>query len=98
VPVNATAYSSRDTQYAMNVHGRWEDPADDERCIAWARAFFEQAAPFSLGSVYVNFMTQEEASRVADAYGPNFERLVAVKSRYDPQNLFRHNQNIRPAM
>jgi FAD/FMN-containing dehydrogenase len=98
VPVNATAYSSRDTQYAMNVHGRWEEPADDERCIAWARAFFEQAAPFSLGSVYVNFMTQEEASRVADAYGPNFERLVAVKSRYDPHNLFRHNQNIRPAM
>jgi FAD/FMN-containing dehydrogenase len=98
VPVNATAYSSRDTQYAMNVHGRWEDPADDERCIAWARAFFEQAAPFSLGSVYVNFMTQEEAGRVADAYGPNFERLVAVKSRYDPHNLFRHNQNIRPAM
>jgi FAD/FMN-containing dehydrogenase len=98
VPVNATAYSSRDTQYAMNVHGRWEDPADDERCIAWARAFFEQAAPFSLGSVYVNFMTQEEAGRVADAYGPNFERLVGVKSRYDPHNLFRHNQNIRPAM
>ncbi|WP_027800639.1 FAD-binding oxidoreductase [Paraburkholderia dilworthii] len=98
VPVTATAYSSRDTQYAMNVHGRWEDPADDERCIAWARAFFDAAAPFSLGSVYVNFMTQEEAGRVADAYGPNYERLVAVKSRYDPHNLFCHNQNIRPAM
>ncbi|MBW9102823.1 FAD-binding oxidoreductase [Paraburkholderia phenoliruptrix] len=98
VPVNATAYSSRDTQYAMNVHGRWDDPADDERCIAWARAFFAAAAPYSLGSVYVNFMTQEEASRVADAYGPNYERLVAVKGRYDPQNLFRHNQNIRPSM
>lgn len=98
VPVNATAYSSRDTQYAMNVHGRWEDPADDDRCISWARAFFDASAPFSLGSVYVNFMTQEEAGRVADAYGPNYERLVAVKSRYDPHNLFRHNQNIRPAV
>lgn len=98
VPVNATAYSSRDTQYAMNVHGRWEDPADDDRCIAWARAFFDASAPFSLGSVYVNFMTQEEAGRVADAYGPNYERLVAVKSRYDPHNLFSHNQNIRPAV
>jgi FAD/FMN-containing dehydrogenase len=98
VPVNATAYSSRDTQYAMNVHGRWEDPADDDRCISWARAFFDASAPFSLGSVYVNFMTQEEAGRVADAYGPNYERLVAVKSRYDPHNLFSHNQNIRPAV
>jgi FAD/FMN-containing dehydrogenase len=97
VPVEATAYSSRDTQYAMNVHGRWDDASDDERCIAWARAFFDAAAPFALGSVYVNFMTQEEGGRVADAYGPNYERLGAVKNRYDPNNLFRHNQNIRPA-
>ncbi|NPT44202.1 FAD-binding protein [Paraburkholderia sp. 1N] len=96
VPVDATAYSSRNTQYAMNVHGRWDDASDDERCIAWARAFFAAAAPFALGSVYVNFMTQEEGGRVADAYGPNYERLVAVKYRYDPHNLFHHNQNIRP--
>ncbi|MDR6444455.1 FAD/FMN-containing dehydrogenase [Paraburkholderia terricola] len=98
VPVEATAYSSRDTQYAMNVHGRWDDASDDERCIGWARAFFDAAAPFALGSVYVNFMTQEEGGRVADAYGPNYERLVAVKGRYDPHNLFRHNQNIQPAV
>jgi FAD/FMN-containing dehydrogenase len=97
VPVEATAYSSRDTQYAMNVHGRWDDASDDERCIGWARAFFDASAPFALGSVYVNFMTQEEGGRVADAYGPNYERLVAVKKHYDPHNLFRHNQNIRPA-
>jgi FAD/FMN-containing dehydrogenase len=97
VAVDATAYPARDTQYAMNVHGRWDDAADDERCIAWARSFFDSAAPFSLGSVYVNFMTQEETSRIAQAYGPNYERLVAVKSRYDPHNLFRHNQNILPA-
>ncbi|WP_168789787.1 FAD-binding oxidoreductase [Paraburkholderia aromaticivorans] len=97
VPVEATAYSSRDTVYAMNVHGRWDDASDDERCVGWARAFFEAAAPFALGSVYVNFMTEEEGGRVADAYGPNYERLVAVKNRYDPRNLFRHNQNIRPS-
>ncbi|MFB9126451.1 FAD-binding oxidoreductase [Paraburkholderia dipogonis] len=97
VPVEATAYSSRDTVYAMNVHGRWDDASDDARCVGWARAFFEAAAPFALGSVYVNFMTEEEGGRVADAYGPNYERLVAVKTRYDPRNLFRHNQNIRPS-
>ncbi|SEF03108.1 FAD/FMN-containing dehydrogenase [Burkholderia sp. WP9] len=97
VPVEATAYSSRDTLYAMNVHGRWDDASDDERCIAWARAFFDAAAPFALGSVYVNFMTQEEGGRVAEAYGANYERLVTVKNRYDPRNLFRCNQNIRPS-
>ncbi|MGF6770076.1 FAD/FMN-containing dehydrogenase [Paraburkholderia sp. GAS199] len=97
VPVDATAYSSRDAQYAMNVHGRWDDARDDERCIGWARAFFDAAAPFALGSVYVNFMTQEESARVSEAYGPNYARLVEVKTRYDPANLFRHNQNIRPA-
>ncbi|MFM0667329.1 FAD-binding oxidoreductase [Paraburkholderia sediminicola] len=97
VPVEATAYSSRDTVYAMNVHGRWDDASDDERCVGWARAFFDAAAPFALGSVYVNFMTEEESGRVADAYGPNYERLVGVKNRYDPRNLFRHNQNIRPS-
>ncbi|ASW01509.1 FAD-binding oxidoreductase [Paraburkholderia aromaticivorans] len=97
VPVEATAYSSRNTLYAMNVHGRWDNASDDERCITWARAFFDAAAPFALGSVYVNFMTEEEGGRVAEAYGPNYERLVTVKNRYDPRNLFRCNQNIRPS-
>jgi len=98
VAVDATAYPNRDTLYAMNVHGRWDDARDDERCVAWAREFFEAARPFALGSVYVNFMTQEEGSRIAEAYGPNYERLVAVKNRYDPGNLFHHNQNIRPTL
>ncbi|MEM5310513.1 FAD-binding oxidoreductase [Paraburkholderia sp. JHI869] len=93
---DAMAYANRDALYVMNVHGRWTDPADDERCIAWARDFFEASAPYALGSVYVNFLTDDERARVEAAYGPNMERLVAVKTRYDPNNLFRHNQNIRP--
>ena len=97
VATDATAYSSRDAQYVMNVHGRWSDAADDANCIAWARAFFDAAAPFALGSVYVNFLTEEETDRVGAAYGPNYERLVAVKDRYDPGNLFRTNQNIKPS-
>lgn len=97
VPVEATAYPSRDTQYVMNVHGRWSDASEDERCIGWARGFFEAAAPFALGSVYVNFLTQEETGRIGAAYGPNYDRLVAVKTRYDPHNLFHHNQNIKPS-
>jgi FAD/FMN-containing dehydrogenase len=97
VAVDATAYPNRDAKYVMNVHGRWDDASEDERCIAWARAFFEAAAPFALGSVYVNFLTEDETARVGAAYGPNLERLVAVKTRYDPHNLFRHNQNIKPS-
>jgi FAD/FMN-containing dehydrogenase len=96
--VNATAYPARDTLYAMNVHGRWDDARDDDRCIAWSRAFFDAAKPFALGSVYVNFMTQEEEGRIEQAYGPNYKRLVEIKNRYDPGNLFRNNQNIRPTV
>jgi FAD/FMN-containing dehydrogenase len=97
VAPDAMAYSNRDAKYVMNVHGRWTEAADDERCIAWARAFFEASAPFALGSVYVNFLTEDEAGRIGAAYGANYQRLVAVKDRYDPHNLFRHNQNIRPS-
>jgi FAD/FMN-containing dehydrogenase len=96
VAVDATAYPSRDTQYVMNVHGRWDNPADDSRCIEWARDFFDAATPFAQGSVYVNFLTEEESARVGAAYGPNYDRLVVVKTQYDPRNLFRHNQNIQP--
>jgi FAD/FMN-containing dehydrogenase len=97
VPIDATAYCGRDAKYVMNVHGRWDDASEDARCIEWARAFFEASAPFALGSVYVNFLTQDESGRIGAAYGPNFERLVEVKTRYDPRNLFRHNQNIKPS-
>jgi FAD/FMN-containing dehydrogenase len=97
VPVEAMAYANRDTNYVMNVHGRWSEPSEDAQCIAWARAFFEASAPFALGSVYVNFLTQDEAERISAAYGPNYARLVEVKNRYDPHNLFRQNQNIRPS-
>lgn len=93
---DATAYSHRDTDYVLNVHGRWEKPEDDEKCIAWARSFFQATAPYASGGVYVNFMTAEETERVKAAYGPNYERLVEIKKKYDPKNLFRMNQNINP--
>jgi FAD/FMN-containing dehydrogenase len=96
VAADATAYPNRDAKFVMNVHGRWSDAKDDTACIGWARAFFEASAPFAMGSVYVNFLTQEEGDRIRAAYGPNYERLVAVKTRYDPHNVFRNNQNIRP--
>jgi FAD/FMN-containing dehydrogenase len=90
----ATAYPHRDVLYAMNVHARWDDAADDAKCIGWSREFFTAAAPHAAGSVYINFMTQEEGARIREAYGPNYDRLVEIKKRYDPQNLFRINLNI----
>ena len=97
VPANETAYRHRDAEFIMNVHGRWEDAADDDRCIAWCRELFDAMTPYSTGGVYVNFMTQEEDQRVKEAYGDSFDRLVALKNKYDPSNFFRLNQNIQPS-
>ena len=96
VPDGATAYGHRNAEFAINVHGRWADPAKDAACIGWARGLFDAAAPFATGAVYVNFLTQDETDRVPAAYGANYTRLVEVKRRYDPENLFRVNQNIAP--
>ena len=94
---DATAYAHRDARYVMNVHGRWRDAADDQRCIAWARDYFKASAPFASGGVYVNFLTAEEGDRVRAAYGPSFDRLARIKRKYDPDNLFRTNWNIKPS-
>ena len=94
---DATAYPHRDARFVMNVHGRWTNAADDARCIRWARDFFNASAPFASGGVYVNFLTADEGERVRSAYGPNYERLAQIKRHYDPDNLFRTNQNIAPA-
>jgi FAD/FMN-containing dehydrogenase len=97
VASDATAYAHRDVKFVMNVHGRWDSAAEDDDCVSWSREFFEAARPYASGGVYVNFMSADEIDRVAAAYGANYERLARIKQRYDPDNLFRMNQNIRPA-
>jgi hypothetical protein len=96
VPPEATAYAHRDARFVMNVHARWPDPADDKRCISWAREFFRATGPYASDGVYVNFMTPDESRRAPAAFGPNLEKLSRVKLRYDPGNLFRLNPNIMP--
>jgi FAD/FMN-containing dehydrogenase len=81
----------------MNVHGRWDDPNNDDAVIGWSRELFDATAPYATGEAYVNFMTDEEGGRVQSAYGSSYERLVALKDKYDPDNFFRMNQNIRPS-
>ena len=96
IPDDATAYQGRSAQFLMNVHGRWDDPAKDADCIGWCRELFEDTARYATGEAYVNFMTDEEGDRVESAYGPSYERLVDIKTTYDPGNRFRMNQNIPP--
>jgi FAD/FMN-containing dehydrogenase len=90
------AYPHRAALYAMNVHTRWQAPSEDAACLAWAREFFQAAAPHAAGGVYINFLNEDEVDRIADAYGPNYRRLKEIKAKYDPDNLFRANQNIQP--
>lgn len=92
-----TAYPHRDAEFVVNVHTRWRKAADDKKCIAWARTLFDALAPHATSGVYVNFMSEDEAQRVATgAYGANFDRLSVLKAKYDPANLFSQNQNIAP--
>lgn len=96
VPTAATAYGGRSANFVMNVHTRWQQAKDDARCTGWAREFFAATRPHAIGTTYVNFLSDEDEN-LAATYGANYERLAAVKAKYDPGNLFRVNQNIRPA-
>lgn len=100
VPQNATAYSNRDARFIMNVHSRWETAGEDKACIGWAREFFNNAAPYATGGVYVNFMTEEEDHRLdGGAYKTDvMAKLTEVKNKWDPTNFFRINHNIKPTV
>jgi FAD/FMN-containing dehydrogenase len=97
IAVDATAYPHRDAKWVMNVHGRWDRPEEDDKGIAWARDYFAKTAPYATGGVYVNFLTQDETDRAGAAFGGHRERLVAVKDKFDPDNVFRQNWNIAPS-
>jgi hypothetical protein len=97
VPRDATAWAFRDQRYAGVIVGVDPSPDRAEAIRTWAREYWAAMHPFSAGGGYVNFLQGDEGdSRVRDTYGANYERLVQVKREYDPQNLFRVNQNIIP--
>jgi FAD/FMN-containing dehydrogenase len=98
VDVDDTALGERDGRFLYNAVSTWENPADDELNIPWARAFHDAMHPFATGGVYVNFLSDEGADRVRAAYGDDkFARLAKIKAEYDSSNLFALNQNIPPA-
>ncbi|CCG04182.1 FAD-binding oxidoreductase [Blastococcus saxobsidens] len=96
VPTDATAFPHRAEQYDLLILAQWADPADTDRTIAWARGLFEALRPHLQDAVYVNNLGAEGTDRVHAAYGPNLPRLAQVKQTYDPDNVFRMNQNIVP--
>ena len=96
VGADETAFGHRDANFSMVVVSAWEDPADDEANIEWVRQYSAAIAPHSEPGGYINFMAADDDDRVPANYGDNYARLVDVKRRYDPDNLFRVNQNIQP--
>jgi FAD/FMN-containing dehydrogenase len=94
VPLEATAFPYRREGYAVLLCGQWQDPADNETNISWVRETFAALTPHVSDRRYVNYMADEDSAKAA--YGPQYDRLVEVKRRYDPDNLLRLNQNIEP--
>ena len=93
---NATAFGLRDDQWDYDVISQWNDPGESAGHIQWTREFWTAVEPFATGEVYVNHLDAEEGTRIRAAYSQGYERLVALKNKYDPTNLFRLNQNIKP--
>jgi FAD/FMN-containing dehydrogenase len=96
VPPAATAFAHRGRLYDCLILSQWDDPADSPGNVSWTRELSDALAPHSRG-VYVNNLGEEGTGRVQDAYGANYDRLAGIKAVYDPGNVFRLNQNIRPA-
>jgi FAD/FMN-containing dehydrogenase len=97
VAASETAFGDRSAPFIMNLLADWVDPQDDAANIAWVRRVFAALRPAMKPGVYVNFMSDDEQERVPEAYHERWERMVKVKSHYDPQNFFRLNQNVLPA-
>ena len=93
-----TAWSYRDATWAMVIVGVDPDPANKEKITSWTKKYWEALHPYSAGGAYVNFMMDEGEERIKATYGDNYGRLVTIKNKYDPNNLFRVNQNIKPTM
>lgn len=101
VDENGTAFPNRSAQFWLNIYGFWPDAADDTAMVRWVKDTSEAMNPYALVGQYINFLGSDEANprqKALEAYGPaKLERLMALKRRYDPENLFRINHNIPPA-
>ncbi|MFC7494985.1 MULTISPECIES: FAD-binding oxidoreductase [unclassified Nocardioides] len=97
VAPDSTAFAYRDANFATVIAGMWPDEADDAQNIAWVRDYYDAIAPHSEEGGYINFMAADDQDRIRANYQGNYDRLRDIKRKYDPGNVFRHNQNIAPA-
>ena len=96
VASDGTAFAYRDAKFATVIAGMWPDPADNEKNTKWVKDYYKALQPHSSSGGYVNFMAGDDQERVRDNYKGNYDRLVTIKKKYDPGNLFHMNQNIKP--
>ena len=96
VAADETAFAYRDATFATVIAGMWSDPADNAANTRWVRDYYDATAPLSESGGYINFMSDDDQGRIKDNYKGNYRRLVDVKRKYDPHNLFHVNQNIKP--
>jgi FAD/FMN-containing dehydrogenase len=96
VAADATAFAYRDAKFATVIAGMWPNPADNEKNVKWVKDYYRAVHPNSLAGGYVNFMAGDDQDRIRDNYKGNYDRLVTIKRKYDPGNVFHMNQNIRP--
>jgi FAD/FMN-containing dehydrogenase len=97
VGADDTAFAYRDMNFSPVIAGMWEDPADNEKNIAWVRSYYDALQPYSAEGGYINFMDGDDQTRVKANYRGDYERLASIKATYDPANVFHLNQNIQPA-
>ena len=97
VAPDATAFAYRDATFATVIAGAWPDPADNEQHMRWVKDYYKALEPHSSRGGYINFMDADDQERIRDNYKGNYDRLTKVKAKYDPDNLFHLNQNIKPA-
>jgi hypothetical protein len=95
---NETAFAFRNTLWAEAIAGVDSDPRNRHAIVTWSKECWQSVHPFSTGGAYVNFMMDDEPSRVAATYGRNYSRLQSIKAKYDPENVFRVNHNVIPAV
>jgi len=97
VAPEATAFGLRSNPYHLEILAFWDNAAESAANLGWMNGFFAAMQPFNVGEVYVNSLDEGEGHRVGEAYGANYQRLVALKAKFDPSNFFRCNQNISPS-
>jgi hypothetical protein len=96
IGADETAFGDRSSPFILNLLATWSEPSADAGNVAWIRGTFNKLRPAMKPGVYINFMSGDEQDRVPEAYRQRWDRIVAVKSHYDPNNFFRLNQNVPP--